>query len=79
MTSIWKKKKAKRIAILSIGGVLLISILCFVLGYGLGEGWDSVARWFTSKWATLAVVAIVVVFAVLSYAFCTVKDKETFK
>lgn len=79
MTSINKVKKRKRIAILSTLALLLIAVVCFVVGFGISEGWQAVAAWFTSKWATLAVIAVLGAVMALVYAYFAVKDKEDFK
>lgn len=79
MTSIKEKKKAKRIAVLSILAILVIAALCFVFGYAIAEGWETVGAWFTSKYAVLTIIAIAVVIigGILFYFFN--KDKEDFK
>lgn len=73
------RKQKKRIAIASTIGLLLVAVTCFVVGYGISEGWEAVAAWFTSKWATLAVISVLVVTFVLIYAFFAVKDREDFR
>lgn len=79
MTSIKQKKKAKRIAILSAIGVLLVAGLCFLFGYAIAEGWETVGRWFTSKWAVLTIITIGFVLAALAFLYFHFKDKEDFK
>lgn len=36
---------------LGLGVFALLGIACFVVGYGLKDGWEAVLAWFTSKWA----------------------------
>ena len=79
MTSIGQKKKAKRIAILSVIALLVVAALCFVFGYAISEGWGAVAAWFTSKWATMTLVAVIFVIVALVFAYFHFKDKEDFK
>ena len=79
MTSIGQKKKAKRIAVLSILGVLFVACLCFVFGFAISEGWEAVGRWFTSKWATLTVVFVVIFTLAMLTVYFNLKDKEDFK
>lgn len=40
------------------GAFLLFGITCIICGYGLSEGWDWVAKWFTSQWAIYVYVFI---------------------
>ena len=78
MISAKEKTRKRRIASISILSVLLVAILCFVFGYAIAEGWEAVGAWFTSKWATLTIVAVAVVVAFLIYFMFAVKDKEDF-
>jgi len=43
-------------------GFLVLGLGAFVLGYGLVDGFDAVLAWFTSKWAIMVYVFIVVWF-----------------
>lgn len=79
MTSIGQRTRTKRIALIGVLSVLIVAVACFVLGYGLSEGWQAVAAWFTSKWATLALVGGIVVIGLLLVGIFFVKDKEDFK
>lgn len=73
------KKKAKRIAVLSIVAVLVVAALCFVFGYAISEGWETVGKWFTSKWAVLVFIALALVAIGLVYLWFGAKDREDFK
>lgn len=77
--SLSEKRAHKRIAIASVLGVLVVVALCFVFGFAIAEGWDAVARWFTSKWATLTVVSFLIVVMALLYAFFAIKDRKDFR
>ena len=79
MISIGQKRKAQRIAILSVGALLFVAVLCFVFGFAIAEGWEAVGRWFTSKWAALAIVAVAVVAIGLVYAYFALKDHKDFR
>lgn len=79
MTSITSVKKEKRIAILSVLALIAIAALCFVLGFGIGEGWEAVGAWFTSKWATLTIIAVVFVVVALIFGYFFAKDREDFR
>ena len=79
MTSVNQKKRAKRIAILSILILLLVAALCFVFGFAISEGWGAVAAWFTSKWAILTIIAASFVVVGLVTLYFKIKDKEDFK
>lgn len=54
-----KKGRAYWLPIAFYGGLVFIAVVSFVLGFGLGMGWDTVAAWFTSKWAALTIVMVV--------------------
>lgn len=77
--SVGERRRAKRIAIMSVLAVLVVACLCFVVGFGISEGWGAVAAWFTSKWATLVVVSVLIAAMALLYAFFSVQDKRDFK
>ena len=79
MISIKQKKKATRIAIISVLALLIVAALCFVFGFAISEGWGAVAAWFTSKWAALTIIAVVFVVVALIFLFFAAKDKEDFK
>ena len=53
MESVFKKRK--KLNLFFVISILLLIVGCglFALGYGISEGWDVVANWFTSKWAVL--------------------------
>ena len=72
-------KKAKRRAIAGLIALVLVIVACFIVGFGIGEGWEVVGKWFTSKWATLTVITVALFLVVLSYFYTTAKDKEDFK
>lgn len=59
--------------------LLLVAAMCFVFGFAISEGWDAVARWFTSKWATLTVVALGLAVMVLLSAYFSIKDRKDFR
>lgn len=79
MISVKQKKRAKRIAILSILILLLVAALCFVFGYAISEGWGAVAAWFTGQWALLTIIAATLVVIGLVLLYFKIKDKEDFK
>ena len=79
MTNLKKKLKAKRIAIISALIVLLVAALCFLFGFAIANGWESVAKWFTSKWAVLTIIAVAFVVVALVFGYFHFKDKEDFK
>lgn len=60
----WRKKL---LWLAGIGAFGLIGIACFVVGYGLNDGWDAVLAWFVSKYAMWVYVfaALYVLFACL--------------
>lgn len=72
-------KKAKRITILGVLGLLLVAAICFIVGFGISEGWAAVGAWFTSKWATLTVVAVSLLSLVLVTLYFNLRDKEGLK
>lgn len=74
-----KKRKAKRIAILSFMGVLVFAALCFVFGFAIADGWGAVFAWFTSKWATLVVVVFFLALIGFGGLYFSLRDKEDFK
>lgn len=49
----------------------VIGIACFVVGYGLADGWEAVAAWFVSKYAmwVYAFLAVYVCFALWYLVF----------
>lgn len=53
-----ESKKKKWIAYLATGGFLIFGLACFVVGYGLLDGWESVLKWFTSDYAIMVYVAL---------------------
>ena len=53
-----EKKKKKWIAYLATGCFLIFGLACFVVGYGILDGWESVLKWFTSDYAIIAYVAL---------------------
>ncbi len=59
-----KLEKATIIAIISTLAFFLVGIAAIVIGYGVKDGWDSVGRWFTSRWA----IYIYIVIALLIFA-----------
>lgn len=79
MTNITSVKKKKRIAILGVLALIAIAALCFVLGFGIGEGWEAVGAWFTSKWATLTIIAVAFVVIALIFGYFFAKDREDFR
>jgi len=79
MTSVKQRRKTKRVAVIAIGGLLLVAVLCFVFGFAISEGWEAVGRWFTSKWAALSLIAIGVVAFALVFAYFRLKDAKDFK
>lgn len=53
-------------------GFLVFGLACFVVGYGLVDGWDAVIAWFTSRWAIYVYIFVflwvVIVLAIMHYA-----------
>ena len=37
---------------------LIFGIACFVIGYGLVDGWEQVIAWFGSQWAIMVYIAL---------------------
>lgn len=52
-----KHKKSNLFFVISIAAIV-VGIGLFLLGYGISEGWDVVANWFTSKWAILLYILV---------------------
>lgn len=53
-----KSKNKITIFTIIVAIVLAIGITCFVLAYGLSQGWAAVGAWFGSKWAILLYIAL---------------------
>ena len=79
MTSVNQKKKARLIATISVLSLIVIAALCFVFGYAMSEGWEVVGAWFTSKYATLTIIAVVFVVVAVIFFYFFKKDKEDFR
>ncbi len=55
------KKKLKNIinskggiiTIISVSAFFVFGLACFIVGYGLTDGWDKVLAWFTSRYAIM--------------------------
>lgn len=62
----WMKKKGS--TILAIGSFIIFGVACFVLGYGILNGWESVISWFTSDYAAIFYVGIVIWAMITIYA-----------
>lgn len=61
---------------IGIGIFALVGVACFIVGYGLKDGWEAVLAWFTSKWAMwVYVFAALYVIIALGFVFWK-KDKE---
>lgn len=71
-----KVSKAKVIAISLVAAFAIIGIACFVFGYGLSEGWEVVLAWFSSKWATMVYLIILIVAVVSIWIFHYLKVKK---
>lgn len=41
-------------------GFLVFGLTCFIVGYGLVDGWDAVLAWFTSRWAIYVYIFVFV-------------------
>lgn len=37
---------------------LVFGLACFVIGYGLVDGWEKVIAWFGSRWAIMVYIAL---------------------
>lgn len=71
-----KKERSLILWYVGVGLFALLGIACFVVGYGLKDGWESVLAWFTSKWAMwVYVFAGIYGMAALAYFFYK-KNKE---
>ena len=79
MISVNQKKKAKKIAVLGVVALIVVAALCFLFGFAMSEGWEVVGAWFTSKWATLTIIAIAFVLVALVFYYFHIKDKEDFR
>lgn len=77
--SLSEKRRNKRIAIMVVLCTIVAVAVCFVLGFGLSEGWEVVGAWFTSKWATLTVVSLLITGMVLLYGFFAIRDRKDFR
>lgn len=70
--------KGGKWAIFGTLSFLLFGIACFVVGYGIVDGWDAVIKWFSSKWAIMLYVFIglwAIVIAWVVYIGKTRSDK----
>ena len=74
-----EKVRKKRIAILSVLILLVFAAACFIVGFGISEGWEAVGAWFHSKWATLTVVCVLFIAVALLYAFFALQDRKDFR
>lgn len=61
---------------LGLGVFALLGIACFVLGYGLKDGWEAVLAWFTSKWAMWVYVFAALYIVILAGYVLWKKDKD---
>ena len=52
-----KSKKRNLFIIVSLI-VIAIGVLCFVLAYGISQGWDVLLAWFRSKWAVMLYILL---------------------
>lgn len=50
--------KGGKATIIATSSFLAFGLACFVIGYGLTDGWDKVIAWFTSQWAIMVYVFI---------------------
>ncbi|MDD4001107.1 MAG: hypothetical protein PHX62_09505 [Bacilli bacterium] len=48
---------------------LLVGILAFVLGYGLTNGWAWVLGWFTSRWAIVFYLGLIIYLFGVSFVY----------
>ena len=62
-----KKKldKATKVAIITTISFLLVGIAAMVIGFGIKDGWLSVAKWFVSRWAIYVYIALLLMVFVL--------------
>ena len=44
-------KTRNKIIIIISSIVLTLALVFLILGFAMSDGWESVAAWFTSKWA----------------------------
>ena len=52
-------QKSKRNLFLIVSGIIiLVGIVCFVLAYGISQGWDVLVAWFGSKWAVILYILL---------------------
>lgn len=61
---------------IGLGVFALIGGACFVVGYGLKDGWDSVLAWFTSKWAMWVYVFAALYVLILAGFVFYKKDRD---
>lgn len=38
--------------------VILVGLVCFILAYGISQGWDVLIAWFGSKWAIILYILL---------------------
>lgn len=53
-----QKSKKKNLFIIVSLIVIAIGVFCFVLAYGLSQGWDVLFAWFGSKWAVMLYILL---------------------
>lgn len=71
-----KKDKTAITWYLGLGVFALLGIACFVVGYGLKDGWEAVLAWFTSKWAMWVYVFGALYIVILIGYVLWKKDKD---
>ena len=71
-----RKDKTSITWYIGLGVFALLGIACFVVGYGLKDGWEAVLAWFTSKWAMWVYVFAVLYIVILIGYVLWKKDKD---
>lgn len=51
-------KKGGKWLVIGSSAFLVFGLACFVVGYGLIDGWDKVLAWFSSRWAMMVYIFI---------------------
>jgi cellulose synthase/poly-beta-1,6-N-acetylglucosamine synthase-like glycosyltransferase len=39
---------------------LFVGLICLILGFGFGKGWDYLARWFTMSYAYILYIGLLI-------------------
>lgn len=71
-------KKERNIKII-IGSALflLFGIICFIVGYGLVNGWQAVIDWFSSPYATILYIGVIFLAFIVAYLIYLAKSNPS--